>query len=89
MEKIEEGDYGPVLIVKGKYKGKTGYYDDDEGAKAIVYLNGAPGIDDAHYVVVLRSSLIPIENTISLARLKKQNPEVVALAGIVTNRNKE
>lgn len=28
--------YGPVLIMKGKYKGTIGFYDDDDGG-AIVY----------------------------------------------------
>jgi hypothetical protein len=30
--------YGPVRIIRGKYKNRIGYYDDDHGAKAIVYL---------------------------------------------------
>ena len=31
--------YGPVVVTKGRYKDRTGYYDDDsdEGNKAIVY----------------------------------------------------
>ncbi len=30
-------DYGPVKIIKGKYKGRIGCYDDDEGQYAYVY----------------------------------------------------
>ena len=26
----EEIDYGPVIVTKGKYKGRIGCYDDDE-----------------------------------------------------------
>ena len=32
--------YDVVVIVGGPYAGRLGYYDDDEGAKAIVYLQG-------------------------------------------------
>jgi hypothetical protein len=37
---VEQGDYGPVLILRGRHKGTVGYYDDDDDG-AIVYL-GAP-----------------------------------------------
>ncbi len=30
-------DYGPVKVIKVKYKGLIGYYDDDDLSKAIVY----------------------------------------------------
>jgi hypothetical protein len=33
----KQDDYGPVKVIKGKQKGKVGYYDDDEGGYAIVY----------------------------------------------------
>ena len=38
MEKIT--NYGPILIRKGPYKGKIGYYDDtDMDGKLIIYPN--------------------------------------------------
>jgi hypothetical protein len=33
----EDLDYGPVLITRGKYKGRIGYYDDDDLSKGVVY----------------------------------------------------
>jgi hypothetical protein len=35
-----QGYYGNVVITGGRYKGKVGLYDDDEGDKAVVYLAG-------------------------------------------------
>lgn len=31
-------EYGPVIIIGGRYKGQIGLYDDDEGGRPIVYL---------------------------------------------------
>jgi len=42
---VARGDYGPVLIVRGDHKGTVGYYDDDEGGRAVVYL-GEPFVSD-------------------------------------------
>lgn len=42
-------DYGPVMFIRGKYQGRVGYYDDDKGNEAIVYL-GEPF--KSEYVVV-------------------------------------
>lgn len=36
---VQPGDYGTVKIIKGKYKGYVGLYDDDEGNKGIVYIS--------------------------------------------------
>lgn len=33
----EEIDYGPVIVTKGKYKGRIGCYDDDEDQYVYVY----------------------------------------------------
>lgn len=38
---VEMCDYGPVVITKGKHKGKMGYYDDEDERHAYVYL-GTP-----------------------------------------------
>ena len=45
----QELSYGPVLVVKGKYKDTWGFYDDDEGNKAVVYF-GRPCCSD--YVMI-------------------------------------
>ena len=34
---VDAGDWGPVLVTSGRYKGRVGYYDDDNYGKAIVY----------------------------------------------------
>lgn len=34
--------YGPVIVTAGKHKGRIGYYDDNDGKKAIVYWGGFP-----------------------------------------------
>lgn len=34
------GEYGPVLVTKGQFKGEVGYYDDDDNGRAIVYFRG-------------------------------------------------
>ena len=45
--------YGEVFIVGGRWKGRRGYYDDDEGPYCVVYPEGVKG-----YLFVRASSLI-------------------------------
>jgi len=45
LDKRENLNYGSVRITRGKYKGKIGYYDDQEGAWALVYI-GNPFSDN-------------------------------------------
>lgn len=52
-EPLEEGDYDMVLVVGGAHAGRLGYYDNDEGAKAVVYLMG----DDNNYALINFSCL--------------------------------
>jgi len=59
---VERGDYGVVRILKGRYKGKLAYYDDDLGTesrpgKAIVYI-GEPFESD--YLLVSRTDLVKV-----------------------------
>ena len=52
---IEEGNYGTVLVIKGKFKGRIGLYDDDEEyEKAIVYFDEFPM---GGYEMIKRSNL--------------------------------
>lgn len=53
-EKLEEGDYGYAVVLRGAKKGQIVYYDDDdESGKAIVY----PGAMAGGYFLVKLSSL--------------------------------
>lgn len=38
-------NYGFVLITRGQFKGRPGYYDDDKGSRCIVYF-GAPCLSE-------------------------------------------
>jgi hypothetical protein len=50
-------EYGRVRIVKGRYSGLLGFYDDDcENGRVIVYLEDKPGT----YVTVNRSSIVQV-----------------------------
>jgi len=41
-ERVRKGEYGPVLVVKGKHKGRVGYYDDDDDSGcAFVFFDDA------------------------------------------------
>jgi hypothetical protein len=42
-----------VFIVAGRWKGRMGYYDDDEGGFCIVYPDGVKG-----YALVRSSSIV-------------------------------
>ena len=52
-----ELEYGPVLVTKGKYKGRIIFYDDDDGQMAIVYPN-IPAICGS-YSMIRRTSISP------------------------------
>ena len=49
--------YGVVAVLKGRHKGRLGYYDNDSdmGKSAIVYLDGAPVGPD--YVLIFKKWL--------------------------------
>jgi hypothetical protein len=76
--KTNEVKFGAVVFVGGKYKDQLGYYDDDEGAKAIVYL-GAPF--QSPCVTVFRKD---IRNVTSLdhEKFKREQPDLCILLGI-------
>jgi len=61
------GQYGWVIVTRGRYKGRLGYYDDDEGPdESIVYFeNKSGGCDERR---VKRSYLRPApDNVIPIA----------------------
>ena len=60
MERIESSPYdeerppfGHVFVIAGRWKGRRAYYDDDEGAFCIIYLEGIDG-----YVRVKPGSIV-------------------------------
>lgn len=55
-EDEEDIVYGPVKVVKGKYKDRIGCYDDDEGQYAIIYWGDMTSTLD--YCSMIRKSYI-------------------------------
>ena len=84
----DELEFGAVYVTKGRYKGKIGYYDDDEYIrtdkngneiyKAIVYL------DEPLRGDYVRINFDYLRNVTSLEheKFKKENPEFVKRFGI-------
>jgi hypothetical protein len=55
---IEPGNYGIVRVVRGTYRGRIGYYDDDAAdERAIVYLE-SPAKEVAEYLTLSYASLV-------------------------------
>ena len=54
---VDEIPFGHVYIAGGKHKGKIGYYDDDDGKRAIVYFD-VPFISE--YTFVRKRYLQPV-----------------------------
>ena len=77
---VEPGVYGPVLILKGDHQGQIGYYDDDEGTAAIVYL-GEPFESD--YIVIRHADLEKVTaKNIDLERWKRKYPWLARQLGL-------
>lgn len=77
---IEKGRYGPVLCLRGRHRGRVGYYDNDEGNGAIVYF-GVPFEDE--YVIVPYSWLEPTDTVpLGLARWIARDPGLADLMGV-------
>ena len=77
------GNYGLVRILSGKHKGEMGYYDnEDEGGRAIVYLEGSELLS-ADYVSIAFRALERIEITsLDVERFKREHPSLAKVAGI-------
>ena len=77
---VESGVYGPVLILAGDHQGQVGYYDDDEGTAAIVYL-GEPFASD--YLLVGRDALEKVDaRSFHLERWKRAYPWLAKYLGV-------
>jgi hypothetical protein len=84
---IEPGQYGVVRIIAGPYKGQLGYYDDEDGKRAVVYLSGLPTLEGSANVLIRFASLGPAteeeerrwtednDNDLQRARASRHNPE--------------
>ena len=76
---VGQGDYGPVLILRGRHQGKVGYYDDDDDG-AIVYL-GAPFSSDA--VRLKRTHIRKIDaKSAELEKWKRRYPWLAKQLGV-------
>jgi hypothetical protein len=74
-------NYGLVRITGGEHAGKLGYYDNDEGKDAIVYLEGAELLS-ADYVIVPLRFLEQVKVTsVDVERFKREHPELARQAG--------
>jgi hypothetical protein len=83
-EPVSQGGYGPVVIIAGKHQGRVGYYDNDEGRKAVVYF-GEPFKSD--FVLIPLRHLRKTDVTpLELERFKRKYPEVARFAGVKTGR---
>lgn len=72
-------NYGPVKIIGGKHEGKLGYYDNDEGDKAVVYL-GAPF--KSEYVLVKPEHLEAVAESAAAKEFQARHPEASAVLGV-------
>ena len=78
----DELEYGAVYVKSGRYKGRIGYYDNDEwcskGMRAVVYFDQP--FMGPWYMVKYEH----LENIVSLEheRFKNENPEFCAVMGI-------
>jgi len=81
MATMEDIDFGPVRITKGRHKGIIGYYDDNDGKRALVFL-GAPFVSE--YVWLPFSSIEEIGNvsSIEIEAFRRANPEVCKIMGV-------
>jgi hypothetical protein len=77
---VEPGEYGPVLIEAGTHAGEVGYYDDDNGGEAVVYL-GEPFASE--YVLVPRGNLEKIDaHSLHVERWRRAYPWLAKYLGV-------
>ena len=82
-KKLEEGSFGPVTVWAGEHKGKVGYYDDDQGASAIVYFEEP---FTGPFAVIQRRWLAPTDKHVPTLNFMSQKPLEAAKAGLVGSR---
>lgn len=82
MATMDDLDYGPVIITRGKHKGAIGFYDDTNGNKALVYL-GPPFISASvwlryEWIEPLSADIVSLE----IETFRRANPEFCAMMGV-------
>jgi hypothetical protein len=80
IQAVDAGDYGPVLILAGAHQGQVGYYDDNDGQQAIVYM-GEPFTSE--YVLVQRDGVERVRTrSLDIERWKRTYPWLVKYLGV-------
>jgi hypothetical protein len=81
---VRKGNYGPVLVLRGRHKGKVAYYDDDDNTRpgntsgrdeAVVYV-GEPFASDPIYVKYRDLARVDVKS-VQLERWERQYPRLV------------
>lgn len=81
-QRLPAGEYGPVIVREGKYKGRVGYYDDDADNNnfAVVYFGTPFG---SKCVLIRRSWLKRTAVTpLALEKWKREHPELAQYLGV-------
>jgi hypothetical protein len=87
---ITPGDYGPVQVISGRYRGRVGYYDNDEdldrgGSRAVVYFD-VPFLFGPRFIK--HEYLVPTKVApAALERLARHAPHIMRRFGIVRKRS--
>lgn len=78
---MNELEYGNVIAISGKYKGRVGYYDNDEdNNKAVVYFD-TPFLTD--FVLINKKHLINTDiEFLPKNKLKKKNKKLCESLGV-------
>ena len=77
---VTKGDYGPALIRAGEHAGVVGYYDDDNGTDAVVYLGE---LFTSDYVLVPRAQLEKVDaHSLNVERWKRAYPWLAKYVGV-------
>jgi len=84
---IKPGDWGPVRVLRGRYKGQMAYYDDDDEGRrgrAIIYI-GEPFESD--YILIPHAWLEPFDGPLApLDAFVREHPDAAAQLGVVARR---
>jgi hypothetical protein len=77
---VDRDGYSVVLVLVGEHAGEVGYFDDDEGDQAVVYL-GEPFESD--YFLIPRTDLEKLTAShIDLERWKRKYPWLAKHLGL-------
>ncbi len=86
---VRKGNYGPVLVLRGRHKGKVAYYDDDDNTRpgnargrdeAVVYF-GEPFVSDPVFFKYRDLGKVGA-SSLALERWKRRYPWLVKYVGV-------